>query len=247
MSYLTTMKNFTTFVFCLLCTHCTLKPVAQSETKDNINSTPTGITFFPPIDAVGSLTLYKFGVIVEGKQLDEYNENTWYALVQDVNHSYLRKTNLHFYQDSDTENVWRAEAAAEGELYLTGINLIEGSLKTSHFYPRPIESDSTITLHFEGIRYLLYATSNDDRSNYKLYLSKDGGDVTDQHILTIPHFDDHIVQLLWFGDLDRDEKPDMILDMSHKYSVCRIGVFLSATATNKTIMHLEGHLYGYFD
>lgn len=69
--------------------------------------------------------------------------------------------------------------------------------------------------------------------------SKNGKKI-EQVIVNHEFLDDAMTEILWTGDLDGDGVPDMIIDMSHKYSYSAPALFLSSQADEGDILKLVG-------
>lgn len=69
--------------------------------------------------------------------------------------------------------------------------------------------------------------------------SKNGKKI-EQVIVDHEFLDDAMTAILWAGDLDGDGVPDMIIDMSHKYSYSAPALFLSSQADEGDILKLVG-------
>lgn len=67
--------------------------------------------------------------------------------------------------------------------------------------------------------------------------SKNGKKV-EQVIVDHEFLDDAMTAIMWVGDLDADGIPDMIIDMSHKYSYSAPALFLSSQANEGDILKL---------
>lgn len=96
---------------------------------------------------------------------------------------------------------------------------------------------------FNNVHYRFYATAYyripegrdyiDYIANYKLYLEKDSAGVkTKQLILARPFFGGTylIGNFLFIGDIDRDGKPDFVLETSNNYNISAPTLYLSGYA-----------------
>ena len=74
---------------------------------------------------------------------------------------------------------------------------------------------------------------------YKLSISgpRKGKNI-DQIIVNHEFLDDGMTEILWIGDLDADGMPDMIIDMSPKYSYSTPTLFLSSKADEGNLLKL---------
>lgn len=73
--------------------------------------------------------------------------------------------------------------------------------------------------------------------DYKLSLAALGASDS-QLLIRIANFDDTFVKILWIGDLDEDNKPDLIVNTSPNYEMNRIELFLSSGAKDGELVRL---------
>jgi hypothetical protein len=74
-------------------------------------------------------------------------------------------------------------------------------------------------------------------ANYKMLLqSTRNGSFLDQIIVAKRNFDDQMITIIWAGDLDGDNKVDLIIDTSRHYNVMIPTLYLSSKATNGTMV-----------
>lgn len=99
----------------------------------------------------------------------------------------------------------------------------------------------TITFNYQGVAYTLTATGGKKKTqddpvyyevwNYKLYLTANkNGQKTQELLSAQPNFDDHMIQILFAGDIDADGLPDLIIDNSPHYNVELPTLYLSKPA-----------------
>lgn len=178
------------------------------------------------------------------------NEN-WYGLFKrEDGTSYLGKVQPNifnsqdpFLDEEDEATGWTVEVEHEDYcvMLLAGSNkFIEGDVQSY-----PIEHWSVQVLpnevwEFElgGSAYALSATGNiEDRegwtmiTDYTLSMgapNKENAPV--QVLLEIETFDDNMVDIMWVGDLDGDNLPDLILNKASHYNVFNPALYLSTRA-----------------
>lgn len=114
--------------------------------------------------------------------------------------------------------------------------------------------------NFKGKKYILRGegkilspevndTSGEDLfyevSDYKLYLSTDNA--KEQLIYTQKYFDNTFVEILVVGDIDKDGKPDIILDAPRNYEERRVLLLLSSYADEGDLLKVVSLAVRNFD
>jgi hypothetical protein len=73
--------------------------------------------------------------------------------------------------------------------------------------------------------------------NYKLFIQAQKQDSTlHQLIVAQPAFDDALITILWAGDLDGDQLPDLIIDTAAHYNAMSPTLFLSSEAEDTQLL-----------
>lgn len=110
-----------------------------------------------------------------------------------------------------------------------------------------IENGDTFSFVMQNNSFEIYATamdSIDGIQDYNLYIKSD---TAHQKILHQDYFDDlRGATILWIGDIDGDNMPDMIIDNSHKYSYSAPTLYLSSLRGNFSFMKEVASFYNYF-
>lgn len=103
---------------------------------------------------------------------------------------------------------------------------------------------------YGGTEYVLYATGEKgteplDVKNYKLYLSTVSiSQQAPQLLVAQPSFDERMIRLLFIGDIDGDNKPDLIIDTSPHYNMQKPTLYLSGAAgPDKLIKPVAAHRF----
>ncbi|HSD09124.1 hypothetical protein [Flavobacterium sp.] len=113
--------------------------------------------------------------------------------------------------------------------------------------PETIAVDEKFNFSFSGINYTLFATGEKKKDgenltsylvyNYKLYLTANiNGKKQIELIVAQPSFDDSMIQIIFAGDIDGDNKIDLIIDTSNHYNVSRPTLYLSKPCENGKII-----------
>lgn len=108
-----------------------------------------------------------------------------------------------------------------------------GSVVTIFREEKNLVNGTTIDLELKGTRYKLKVISQDPEpkdylvQNTKLVLTTGR---TSQTLISLKEHDDGGWSLFWAGDIDRDGKLDLYMDLSNHYNVSRKVLFLSSQA-----------------
>ncbi|WP_439883192.1 hypothetical protein ACSX1A_08465 [Pontibacter sp. MBLB2868] len=124
--------------------------------------------------------------------------------------------------------------------YVSGIlNLKKGPVDTAAFNKAVLPANKELVYTFKEKKYLIQAFGDSIKlpskeysyQNYGWRVSgKKNGVRVNQVLAEDEFFEDSIYVLLWAGDLDHDNIPDLLLDMSNHFNVSKIGLFLSSGA-----------------
>ena len=100
--------------------------------------------------------------------------------------------------------------------------------------------DENITFEYSGVEYSIYADGENGEygnlEDYELFITRNEGSTSTVHSITShAFFDDTMVEILFIGDIDGDEVPDMIIEDSNKYSFSKPVLLLSRPSSEKEI------------
>jgi len=122
--------------------------------------------------------------------------------------------------------------------YLTDRNVSSIKIR-EYIYP-----GKDLKFEFKGVEYTLHATGEKKKetadsdwivvSNYKLYLTTivDGKKKTEL-LVAKKNFDDHMITILFAGDIDGDDTLDLIIDTANHYNVSSPTLYLSKPASEE--------------
>lgn len=109
--------------------------------------------------------------------------------------------------------------------------------------------DINFNFSYNDIKYTFQADGEIDDSNIKNYslcfLKTDCQ--TKQILVTHEIIESTVVSILFIGDLDGDEEPDIILNAPTNYENRRIIFFLSSTKKKNELLHFETEKFDWFD
>lgn len=190
---------------------------------------------------------------------DEVPDNTvklsWMGLFKGKNGYYIAKTgvsviNVHDPLTEETEKE-RTGRQVKTTVKDSAIILISGcdditEHKVKHITPEKTEilPGETLSFNFKGKNYSLQAVGGSYKRdndivfyNYKLSITGDKeGETTTSLLVAEPRFDVAMVQVLFIGDIDGDDIPDLILNTSSNYNAESPTLYLSKPAGDKELL-----------
>lgn len=111
-----------------------------------------------------------------------------------------------------------------------------GNVQSVHLAKEIIYPGDSLQFSYGGENYVLFATGEKGKEplavkNYKLYLSAFiHKQQKPQLLVAQPSFDDRMIRLLFIGDIDGDNKPDLLIDTSPHYNMQKPTLYLSGAA-----------------
>jgi hypothetical protein len=161
------------------------------------------------------------------------------------------------YNECWEDSIVHVASERKAMLLIHGLAPQGEEVPTVDFRKNRIWPDETMSFELYGRRYVLRGEGIIERENtirtdtgeerwdevrnYKLFLATEGSpestDPPEQTIVAMPSFNDQFVTIRWIGDLDGDQKPDMLLDISQHYEEEVVVLYLSSKAA-------EGELVG---
>jgi hypothetical protein len=209
-----------------------------------------------PVDSTLQVGILQTGVFHDD-EVDQNSENkTWFGLFKDKEKYTLSETKLSIKHAQDPvldeegeQTGWEVSA----EVKDTCVILIE---KLPGFVDREIQSvkipksiypGNHFKFSFKGTEYTLSATGEKKKerpdsewfvvSNYKLYLeSMVNGKQVKELLVSQKNFDDQMIMIIFAGDIDGDDKLDLIIDTSYHYNLMRPTIYMSKSAENGKII-----------
>ena len=200
-------------------------------------------------------------VFHEDEVWEGVERENWFGLFKDGQGFYLRATALHAERVEDPlgeeegkKTGWEIKTAVSDTVVLLmagGNDFADRRLNVAHLDTNAVYPGDTLTVTFGNREYSLFATGNKEKespgnqwyliSNYKLYLSAvvDGRRVN-QLLVAHENFDDQMTYILWAGDVDGDNRLDLIINLARHYNEGRPTLFLSKPAPPGKLLELSG-------
>ena len=185
----------------------------------------------------------------------------WFGIFHGINGYYLEKSALKVVRVRDDLLDMEGEATGwhvssthpdEPLLFISGLSfLMAKSLQPIDPARGEIFPGDTVAFNYAGVEYAIHATGTDNpnveersysiASDYKLYLTaKRNGTTTRQLLLEIEDFDSEMIDILFAGDIDSDEVPDLIINTSRHYNVRNPTLYLSRPAASGSVLKAMG-------
>ncbi len=186
-------------------------------------------------DEVDASVLNKewFGLFTEGKK---FNLSKTKLIVKRVNDPVLD-------ENENEKTAWKINTVIND----TSLVLIEVSpflterIIENYDLPQYIYPNDTISFNYLNKDYKLFATGGKRKEsensewyivwNYKLYLTSNINGIEQTELLVATsRFDDNMIRILFAGDIDGDEKLDLLIDTSNHYNATSPTLYLSKPA-----------------
>jgi len=189
-------------------------------------------------------------VFSEGFVPSDFEMSDWIGIYVDENGMYCKSTQatikaVHDMWNDDENNL--DATIIEDESKIPSVFLFSGITVPENFRVKSFNNIPNRILIGNSTQlgdYTLKADGEVTPENqlpltYRLTImgSKNGKEI-EQIIVDHEFLDDAMTAILWIGDLDADDIPDMIIDMSHKYSYSAPALFLSSQADDGAILKL---------
>jgi hypothetical protein len=182
---------------------------------------------------------------------ENYDKKVWFGLFKNKNNYSLAETQVSFKRvndpildETDEEKTgWEVSAQAKDSCLILIEKLpyfIDGNISSVKI-PESIYPEESFKFSYKNVEYTLFATGKKKKeqpdsdwivvSNYKLYLKTvvDGKETTEL-LVAKKNFDDQMIKIIFAGDLDDDNKLDLIIDTASHYNVTSPTLYLSKPA-----------------
>lgn len=190
---------------------------------------------------------------------DEVVENAekleWYGLFVNEKGSYIEKTKIKIetiydliLDEDSTVKTGKFISIGNADRCITlisGMQLKEGfctSIPLDKYYLDPGEK-MEFTMHHKNYLFEATGIKSDtvfqewrDIIDYKLYYSELDQSMKKQILMSENNLEGNIAGFIWIGDLDADNKPDLIMNLSNHYNRGNTTLLLSGNAENKDLV-----------
>jgi hypothetical protein len=205
-------------------------------------------------------TILTTGQFHEDEVRKEDAGRSWYGIFQNSNGYYIDTTRIVTKKvqdpvdDEGTLNGWEVKTT-NGDtslLLFAGVNGLEKrQIKEVSLRKKEILPGESVTYTYNGITYTLYATGNKYKekpesdyyivNSYRLFIKATiNGTERTQLLVSSRGFDDAMIDIIFAGDIDGDNIPDLIINTSYHYNATVPTLYLSKPADSKEVFKLMG-------
>lgn len=205
-------------------------------------------------------TILTTGQFHEDEVGKEDRNRSWYGIFQNSNGYYIDTTRIVTKRVQDpvdedgTLNGWDVKTTNSDTslLLFAGVNGIDKhQIKPVSLRKNEILPGESVTYTYNGITYTLYATGNKHKenaksdyyivNNYQLFITATvNGTERTQLLVSSRGFDDEMIDILFAGDIDGDNIPDLIINTSYHYNAIVPTLYLSKPAGEKEVLKVMG-------
>lgn len=205
-------------------------------------------------------TILTTGQFHQDEVSKEDAKRNWYGIFQNSNGYYIDTTRIVTKRVEDpvdeegSLNGWDVKTTNSDSslLLFAGVNGInKHPIKPVSLSKNEILPGESVTYTYNGITYTLYATGNKQKerpdsenyivNSYRLFIKTTiNGTERTQLLVSNSSFDDAMIKILFAGDIDGDNIPDLIIDVSYHYNATAPALYLSKAADSKDVFKLMG-------
>jgi hypothetical protein len=242
---------------------CSDSPAARNRQAAAPAAAPDSVVldtvFVPAFNQTGPQRLLETGTFHHDEVPADAARRRWLGLFRGAKGYYLalapvRLARVHdVVADADGQQTgWEVSTPGRADrcvLLLPPLRgLAAGPVDSVALAPAELRPGRALTVNFRGQGYTLTArarqlpadTSAVGIRNYKLFLTAAARPGRPQLLAAVPEFDDAMMRLLWAGDLDRDGRPDYLIDTSWHYNATQPTLYLSSPAGPTELVKFVG-------
>ncbi|RKR11036.1 hypothetical protein C8C83_2732 [Flavobacterium sp. 90] len=224
---------------------------SSDKASEIVENDPVKDEFSFPVDSALPVKIIRLETFHSDEIEENYNKKVWFGLFKNNNDYSLAETKVSFKRvndpiidETDEEKTgWEVSAQAKDSCLILIEKLpyfIDGNISSVKI-PESIYPDESFKFSYKNAEYTLFATGKKKKeqsdsdwivvSNYKLYLKMvvDGKETTEL-LVAKKNFDDQMIRIIFAGDLDDDNKLDLIIDTASHYNVSSPTLYLSKPA-----------------
>ncbi|WP_337967277.1 hypothetical protein [uncultured Flavobacterium sp.] len=216
-----------------------------------VENDPVKEEFSFPNDSALPVKIIRLETFHSDEIQENYNKKVWFGLFKNKDNYSLAETTVSFKRvndpildETDEEKTgWEVSAQAKDSCLILIEKLpyfIDGNISSVKI-PESIYPEESFKFSYKNVEYTLFATGKKKKeqqdsdwivvSNYKLYLKTVvNGKETTELLVAKKNFDDQMIKIIFAGDLDDDNKLDLIIDTASHYNVSSPTLYLSKPA-----------------
>jgi len=234
-------------------------PKKELKQKEIVKEKIVLDTFKYPKDKDNSTKIKVFltGLYYENQKTAKIKN--WFGFFKDSSGYYIKKTTIktanvvHPLNEEGGKKGFMVETTNKDNCYLliSGISLPEKRVLEVKNPPKRVFPDDTVKINFLNKKYYLFATGIKKKTsqigyysalNYKLYLTSFDKNKSKTSLLVSDPTPESItmIPIFFMGDIDGDNKLDLIINTSYHYSYIRPTLYLSKPAKSKESVKMCG-------
>ena len=243
-----------------------VKSAAKSNAKFikevKVETSENGIDAYSfPVDSLLKVSVLWTGVF-HGDEVDpNWQKKIWFGLFKNGNEYSFSETKISIKQahdavldeDESQQTGWEVNTTIKDTCIVLVEKLPDFENRNIEFVqtPQNIFPQEDFEFQFLGTQYKLSATGKKKKehpdsnwwvvSDYELYLKTFVNGKEEITLLTAKKsFDDQMIKIIFAGDLDGDNKLDLIIDTASHYNVSSLTLYLSKSAKKNKIIKAVG-------
>lgn len=206
-------------------------------------------------------TILTTGLFHDDEVHNAHRNRSWHAIFQNSNGYYvdtarvvIKRAHDPLADEEDGKLTgWQVSTANSDTsiLLFAGVNGLEKrQIKEINLRKKEIQAGESVTYTYNGITYTLYATGAKVQEepgapvtvhNYRLFIKAIiNGTERTQMLVAAREFDDRITRIIFAGDIDGDNIPDLVIDTSYHYNATIPALYLSKPANSNEVLKLMG-------
>jgi hypothetical protein len=206
-------------------------------------------------------TILTTGLFHDDEVHNAHRNRSWYAIFQNSNGYYvdtarvvIKRAHDPLADEEDGKLTgWQVNTANSDTsiLLFAGVSGLEKrQIKEVNLRKKEIQAGESITYSNNGITYTLYATGTKVQEepgapvtvhNYRLFIKATiNGTERTQMLVAAREFDDSMTRIIFAGDIDGDNIPDLIIDTSYHYNATIPTLYLSKPAGSREVLKVMG-------
>lgn len=206
---------------------------------------------YPDVKQLKNIPMLFTGNLILGEKPDP--NKGWMGIFIDRQKSYIDGTTVYVKQDKEDDFIYSISTVHSDSaiILLSGLDFEFGELNWVRLPEMPYSTvninksfDFELAHKYYSLRAEGDSQPDDLPMNYKLYLKGEkGGKMIDDLIVCIPQFNGSgsVSEILFVGDLDRDNIPDVIVNTSSAYNVYCPTLYLSSQADENHLVKPIGY------
>ncbi|MFH7004628.1 hypothetical protein [Flavobacterium bizetiae] len=226
---------------------------SDKELKNVENDVVTDEFSFPDDNAL-PVKIIRLETFHSDEIEESYSKKVWFGLFKNKGNYSLSETKVFFKRvndpvidETDEEKTgWEVSTHLKDSCLILIEKLpylIDGNVSSVKI-PESIYPEESFKFIYKDVEYTLFATGKKKKeqadsdwilvSDYKLYLKKvvDSKESTEL-LIAKKNFDDQMIKVIFAGDLDGDNKLDLIIDTASHYNVSSPTLYLSEPAAKE--------------